>query len=118
MWENVEECVKIRRNVVECGMMLRRVPQPLRLLPRDSTLSVCLLHALLGDHGGGGGEQQRPGGHGHQALLVIKMIQTRQSKECGFCTYLLDNSFDQSKWSEWSGWSVLLGYLGNPSKTT
>ena len=106
MWENVEECVKIRRNVVECGMMLRRVPQPLRLLPRDSALSVSLFHALLGDHGGGGGEQQRPGGHGHQALLVIKIIQTRQSKQCGFCTYLLDNSFDQSKWSDWSGWSI------------
>ena len=77
MWETVEECVKIRKNVVECVMMLCRVPQPLRLLPRNSALSVRLFHALLGDHGGGGGEQQRPGGHGHQALLVIKMIQTR-----------------------------------------
>ena len=44
---------------------------------------------------------------GIQGFLFI----TRQSKQCKICIYLLDNSFDQSKWSEWLGWSVWLGWF-------
>ena len=38
--------------------------------------------------------------------------KTRQSKQCGFCIYLIDNSFVQLKWLEWSGWSLWLGCWG------
>ena len=30
-------------------------------------------------------------------VKITKGIKTRQSKQCGFCIYLFDNSFDQSK---------------------
>ena len=49
-----------------------RVPRPLCLLPRDCPLTIGLLHPLLGDHGGGGGQHHRAGGHCHQPVLVLK----------------------------------------------
>ena len=49
----------------------------------------------------------------HTTFLVVKFHNTRQNKQCTFCIYRLDSSFDQLKWSEWSlpYWSVWLGCL-------